>query len=153
MSKVVVAVAGAFDPFHMGHLAHIREARKYGDYLIVILNTDDDVHRKRGFVFMPMGQRYEILKSLREVDEVVICIDGDGTVAKTLEWIKPDIFCKGGDRDKSNMPESEVDVCKQIGCQIFYGVGKQLASSTDLLRKIQSYGKELYHKPSGGDFK
>ena len=153
MSKVVVAVAGAFDPFHMGHLAHIREARKYGDYLIVILNTDDDVHRKRGFVFMPMGQRYEILKSLREVDEIVICIDGDGTVAKTLEWIKPDIFAKGGDRDKSSMPKNEVDVCKQIGCQIFYGVGKQLASSTDLLRKIQSYDKELYHKPSGGDFK
>ena len=146
-------VAGAFDPFHLGHLNHIREAKKYCDHLVVILNTDDDVHRKRGFVFMPMGQRYELLKSLREVDEVVICIDGDGTVAKTLLWIKPDVFCKGGDRKQSNMPKNEIEVCKQIGCKIIYGVGEQLASSTDLLRKIQAYDKELFHRPSGGDFK
>jgi len=152
MSKRIVCTAGAFDPMHFGHINHIREARKYGDYLIVILNTDDDVHKKRGFVFMPMGQRYELLKSLREVDEVVICIDGDGTVAKTLLWIKPDCFCKGGDRSITNMPKNELKVCAEIGCKIEYGVGEQLGSSTELLRKIQSYDKELFHKPSGGDF-
>jgi len=150
MNKVVVA--GAFDPFHFGHLEHIREAKKLGDYLVVILNTDDDVHRKRGFVFMPMGQRYELLKSLREVDEVVICIDGDGTIAKTLLWVKPDILAKGGDRRWENMPKDEVASCEELSCEIVYGVGKQLASSTDLLRKIQGYDQELFHKPSGGDF-
>ena len=108
MSKRVVCTAGAFDPMHFGHLNHIREAKKHGDYLIVILNTDDDVHRKRGFVFMPMGQRYEILKSLKEVDEVVICIDGDGTVANSLLWVKPDLFCKGGDRRSEATMQLEV---------------------------------------------
>ena len=150
--KITVACAGAFDPFHVGHLEHIRQAKKLGDYLIVILNSDEDVIRKRGFVLMPMGQRLKILQSLRDVDEVVVAIDNDGTVAQTLRMVRPEIFAKGGDRTPSNMPRNEVAVCKEIGCQIVYGVGQALSSSTDLIKRIKDFKGELQHKPSG-DFK
>ena len=150
-NKIVVA-AGGFDPFHLGHLEHLRKAKELGEILIVILNPDNDIIKKRGVVFMPMGQRYELLKAIKYVDDVVIAIDGDGTVAKTLLWLKPDIFAKGGDRTPENMPQNELDVCKKIGCEIIYNVGEQLESSTDLLRKLKEYEGELYHKPSG-DFR
>ena len=150
--KITVVCCGAFDPFHVGHLAHIKAAKKLGDYLTVILNPDEDVIKKRGVVFMPMGQRYELLKSLKDVDEVMIAIDGDGTVAKTLLMLRPDILAKGGDRTPENMPQNEVEVCKKIGCEIVYNVGGQLASSTDLLKRLREYKGEIQHKPSG-DFK
>ena len=140
------------DPLHIGHLNHFREARKLGDYLVVILNSDEDVIRKRGFIFQPFGQRLELLKELRCVDQVTPCIDNDGTVALTLRWLKPDIFAKGGDRKPETMPRSETDACKDIGCEIIYGVGDVLGSSTELLQHIRSYRRKLFHKPSG-DFK
>lgn len=147
--KIVVAVCGAFDPLHSGHLEHIKKAKELGDYLIAIINPDEDVIRKRGIVFMPLGQRYQILKSIKEIDEVVIAIDGDGTVANTIKMIKPDILAKGGDRTPENMPKNEIEACKEVGCEIVYGVGKQLASSTELIRKIKSFDEEIIHKPSG----
>ena len=150
--KIVVAVGGAFDQMQIGHLQHIREAKKLGDYLIVILNPDADIMRKRGMVASPMGERYEILKEFRSVDEVVIGIDDDGTVAKTLLMIKPDIFAKGGDRSESSMPKNELEICKKIGCKIIYGVGEQLGSSTNRIRKIREWAGEIKHNPSG-DFK
>ena len=140
------------EPFHIGHLEHIRLAKKLGDYLIVILNSDEDVIRKRGFVLMPMGQRLKILQALKDVDEVVVTIDNDGTVAQTLRMIKPEIFAKGGDRQPSSMPGNEVAVCKEIGCQIVYGVGGVLSSSTDLIKRIKDFRGEIQHNPSG-DFK
>ena len=151
--KITVAVAGGFDPLHAGHLEHIRQAKKLGDYLVVILNPDEDIIRKRGIVFMPMGQRYMLLKALKDVDEIIIAIDGDGTVAKTLLMIRPDIFAKGGDRTSGNMPQNELEICQQIGCQIVYNVGNQLASSTDLLRRFREYKGDIKHRPSGGDFR
>ena len=151
--RITVCVCGAFDPLHSGHLEHIREAKKLGDYLTVILNPDEDVIKKRGMVFMPLGQRYQILKSLRDVDEVVIAIDGDGTVANTIKMLKPEILAKGGDRTPDNMPRNEINACKEVGCKIIYGVGKQLASSTELLKRIQHYKGGITHKPSGQDFR
>ena len=148
-----VIVCGAFDPYpHAGHLNHFREAKKLGNYLVVILNTDTDVIRKRGVVFTPMGQRYMMLQDNKYVDEIVISIDGDGTVARTLLMVRPDIFAKGGDRESSNMPQSEIDACKKIGCEIIYGVGAQLDSSTEILKRIQKYQGEITHKVTGIDF-
>lgn len=149
---IKVAVCGAFDQIQIGHLEHIRKAKKLGDYLVVILNPDADVMRKRGMVASPMGERYEILKEFRSVDEIVIGIDDDGTVAKTLLMVKPDIFAKGGDRREVNMPKIEIEVCKQIGCRIVYGVGEQLGSSTNRIRKIRDWAGDIKHEPSG-DFK
>ena len=143
-----VAVAGGFDPILIGHLVHMRLASRLGNRLIVILNPDSDIIAKRGVVFEPMGQRIEHLKDLRYVDEVVVSIDGDGTVAKTLLWIKPDIFAKGGDRTADTMPPSEIQACEKIGCRIVYVVGDVLSSSTALLKRIRSWQGELTHNPS-----
>ncbi|MBA7710147.1 Bifunctional protein HldE [subsurface metagenome] len=131
-----VAIAGGFDPLHIGHIKHIEAASKLGDWLIVIVSTDRDMIRKKGYEFMPFEERIEIVKALKWVDEVVPSIDADGTVAKTLKVIKPDIFAKGGDRTEDNMPENEIQACKEIGCKIVYGVGEQMQSSSGLVARI-----------------
>ena len=133
---VKVAVAGGFDPLHVGHIKHIEAASKLGDWLIVIVSTDRDMARKKGYEFIPFKERMEIVKALKWVDEVVPAIDTDGTVANTLRLIKPNIFAKGGDRTEDNMPENEIQTCKEIGCKIIYGVGQQLQSSSSLVDKI-----------------
>ena len=134
--KKVVAVSGGFDPLHIGHLDHIRKAKKLGDILVAIVNSDGQLIAKKGYCFLPLSQRLEIVKDIRYVDEVVVSMDEDGTCAETLQEIKPDIFAKGGDRTPDNMPESEIKVCGDIGCQIIYGVGDQLDSSQDIIRRV-----------------
>ena len=153
--KITVAVCGAFDPFRIGHLIHLKKARALGDELIVIVNSDADLVRKRGhpdLVMQPLGERYQLLKELRCVDEVVIAIDNDGTVAQTLKMLKPDILAKGGDRTAKTMPANELQACKEIGCEIVYGVGDVLSSSSEILTRIRNFKGEIQHKPSG-DFK
>ncbi|MEE9399267.1 MAG: adenylyltransferase/cytidyltransferase family protein [Dehalococcoidales bacterium] len=132
---VKVAVAGGWDPIHIGHLRHFQKARKLGDYLIVFVSTDKDMIRKKGYCFMPLEDRMGILREFRCVDEVIATIDKDGTQAKTLRMVRPNIFAKGGDRTPDNMPANEIETCKEIGCEIVYGVGKQLNSSSKLVKK------------------
>jgi cytidyltransferase-like protein len=133
--KVVVAVCGGFDPVHVGHIRHFREAKALGDELVVILNSDEWLERKKGYVFMPFKERKQILESIRYVDRVVPYVeDPTGSVAKTLEKLKPDIFAKGGDRTISNIPKSEIETCKRLGIKIVQGVGgAKIASSSWLL--------------------
>jgi len=124
-----VAVAGGFDYFHEGHLDHLLKAKALGDELIVITHHDELLIRKKGYCLIPLKGRVDILKQFRCVDEVVFSIDDDGTVAKTLECIKPDIFAKGGDRTPDNMPANEIEVCERLGIEIRYGIGDLLSSS------------------------
>ena len=73
----------------------------------------------------------------------MIAMDTDGTVVKTLERIRPRIFAKGGDRTPENMPQSEIDICKKIGCKIVYGVGgKKIGSSSEVVDRIYKILKE-----------
>jgi cytidyltransferase-like protein len=130
-----VAVAGGFDPLHVGHLRHLQLASKLGDYLIVLVRNNEDMVRKKGYCFMPLEDRMEILRGLRCVDEVVPTIDKDGTMGETLKKVKPDIFAKGGDRTPENIPQNEVEACKEIGCEIIYGVGEQYSSSQKIIRE------------------
>lgn len=128
----IVTVSGAFDPVHIGHIRLFKEAKKLGDSLIVILNTDDFLIRKKGQAFMPYEEREEIIKSIRYVDEVVKCIDKGQTVCKTLEWLKPDIFANGGDRTSANIPES--DTCDKLSIQMAFEIGgEKIQSSSNLL--------------------
>jgi len=138
--KVVVAVSGGFDPLHIGHLQMIKEAKELGDKLVVILNNDNWLKKKKGYVFMPQEQRKAILEAIRWVDEVVLTSHLENTedmsVSKELEKIKPDIFANGGDRTRKNIPE--VEVCRKINCKMIFNIGKdgKIESSSWLLNRF-----------------
>lgn len=131
--EIVVTTSGGFDPVHIGHIRLFREAKALGDKLVVILNTDDFLLKKKGYVFMPFDERKEILESIKYVDEVVPCIDTDQTVSKTLEKLRPDIFAKGGDRKESNTPE--LPLCKELNIRVVFNVGGGKVQSSSWLLK------------------
>lgn len=130
----VVAVSGGFDPLHIGHIECLKKAKSLGDKLIIILNSDNYLIEKKGFVFMPAKERAAILSELKCVDEVFHCIDDDMSVCKSLEFLKPDIFANGGDRNQNNIPEFEL--CNKIGIQMIDGLGNKIQSSSTLIKKL-----------------
>ncbi len=135
--KMTVAVSGGFDPIHAGHIKHLKHAKKLGDELVVILNTDEFLKWKKGYFFMPFSERKKIIESIKFVDRVVRCIDKDQSVAKTLERLKPDIFAKGGDRTMENIPQKEKAVCSKLGIKMVLGVGGgKTESSSWLIRRL-----------------
>ena len=137
--KVVVAVSGGFDPIHIGHVRMFEHARALGDELVVLLNNDNWLKKKKGFAFMPEKERKEVIEALWTVDRVVITRhkqnDKDVSVSRELRMVKPDIFANGGDRKLDNIPE--VAVCDAIGCTMVFNVGKggKIQSSSWLLKK------------------
>ncbi|MDA2922091.1 adenylyltransferase/cytidyltransferase family protein [Patescibacteria group bacterium AH-259-L07] len=137
--QIVVVVSGGWDPIHIGHVRLFRAARKLGDKLIVILNNDNWLIKKKGHVFMPEAERKEIIEELASVDEVVLTQHPkdpkDMSVCKEFELIRPDIFANGGDRTRENIPE--VATCKKIGCKMIFNVGRggKVQSSSWLLDK------------------
>lgn len=137
--KIKVAVSGGFDPLHRGHVRLFQEAKKLGDKLIVILNNDNWLKAKKGYVFMPQEERKEVIGALAIVDEVALTNHtpnpNDMSVCAELASLKPHIFANGGDRTLSNIPE--VAVCEKIECQMVFGVGQggKVQSSSWLLEK------------------
>ena len=89
-------VSGGFDPVHIGHVRMFKEARELGDKLIVVLNNDNWLQLKKGYVFMPETERKEILEAMAWVDEVVITGHSKSTkdisVCEELRRVKPHIF-------------------------------------------------------------
>jgi cytidyltransferase-like protein len=133
-----VAISGGFDPLHIGHVHLLKEARALGDKLIVILNNDNWLQAKKGFVFMNELERKGILEAIRWVDEVIITEHSSGpsdmSVCKELEKIKPQIFANGGDRHAGNIPE--YDLCDKLGIKMEFNVGGGKAqSSSELVHK------------------
>ena len=130
-----VAVSGGMDPVHKGHVRMIQEAAQFGD-VIIILNSDDWLMRKKGFVFMSWEERAEILESIKGVTKVVRVDDTDGSVCEALRREKPTYFANGGDRTDKNTPE--MDVCTELGITMLWGVGGgKIQSSSDLVAKIR----------------
>ena len=120
MAKKSIAVSGGFDPLHVGHLRMIQDAAQHGN-LTVIINSDEWLLRKKGYVFMPWEERAELIGAYDFVDRVVKAKDDDRTVVVSLEEVKPDIFANGGDRGKGNVPE--LDVCRELDVVMLWGVG------------------------------
>ena len=135
-NKRIVAIAGNFDPLHKFHLAHMKKARELGDKVIVIVQNDECVRRKNGYIVQTLRDRMALIEPYPFVDEVVANIDHDGTCAKTLRMVRPQIFAKGDDRNPDNMPKQEIAVCKELGILIVYGVGVKGASSRGIMRKV-----------------
>lgn len=140
IKQKVVAVSGGMDPLHIGHVRLIRAAKKLGDKLIVILNNDNWLKKKKAHIFMHQNERREILESIKGVDEVVMTRHPrnpeDMSVSKEILKIKPDIFANGGDR-KAEKDILEAEACRRVGCKLIFNVGHggKVQSSSWLLTK------------------
>lgn len=138
-TKKIVMVSGGFDPIHIGHVRYMKEAKKLGDYLIVVINNDNWLELKKGKEFIPEKERKEIIEALACVDEVIISSHKKNTkdmsVCEEIEKIKPDIFANGGDRVANNIPEYEI--CKKLGIKMVFNIGGniKIRSSSELLKK------------------
>ena len=126
----IVATSGYFDPLHVGHLECLELAKQLGDKLIVIVNSDLQAKLKKGKSFMKQKDRMKIISALECVDEVFLSIDKDKSQCKSLKYLKPDIFAKGGDRMSDEIPESKV--CRKLGIEIVDELGEKIRSSSQL---------------------
>src|SRR3990167_1628886 len=137
MAKIILA-SGFFDPVHSGHIEYLKKASMLGGTLILIINTDKQAKKKKGYVFQKYAEREKIMGSLRYVDFTYKCKDKDGSVCESLKEIKKifpeaDIyFVKGGDRLISNIPETKT--CRELGIKIIDRLGKKIQSSSDLVK-------------------
>ena len=127
--ETITLVTGGFDPLHSGHIAYLKEASKLGDKLVVGLNSDEWLTRKKGRPFLNFKERAEILESLEMVDSVLSFDDSDGSargaifkLKSTEGYGKKIIFANGGDRDNTNTPEL-VTYGEDPQVEFAYGVG------------------------------
>jgi cytidyltransferase-like protein len=124
MSNTVL-VTGGFDPLHSGHIAYFKAAKKLGDKLVVGVNSDEWLTRKKGRPFMPFEERCAIIKELACVDQVIGFNDSDNTANHAIFQLQSTsgastkiIFANGGDRTKSNIPEMQY-----TNVEFVFGVG------------------------------
>lgn len=121
LMKIVVCTGG-FDPVHSGHIKYLNAAKQLGDKLVVGVNSDEWLTRKKGRAFMPIEERRMIVGSLKDVDATMTFDDSDGSAVSLLEDLKKSypyadlIFANGGDRNVANIPETVVkDVTFKFG--------------------------------------
>ena len=144
--KIIVAVSGGMDPVHVGHVKMFDEAKSLGHELVVILNNDNWLKAKKGFVFMPQDERKEVIEAFEAVDRVVFTSHTesptDMSVCEELRLVRPHIFANGGDRKPSGDPVPEVAVCEELGIEMVYSVGKggKVQSSSWLVNKLKGKG-------------
>lgn len=127
--KVVLA-SGGFDPLHSGHIEYLEQASRLGDRLVVALNSDAWLIRKKGYRMVDWDSRKVVLSALRFVDEVIPVNDDDGTVIDALKTLRPDVFAKGGDRNAQTTPE--FGICATLGVEFVDGLGPKVASSSTI---------------------
>ena len=161
----LVLVTGGFDPLHSGHIEYFKEAKKLGDKLVVGLNSDEWLTRKKGRPFMPFQERLALLTEMTIVDDVMSFDDSDdsacGAIYKTLAThgdIKV-IFANGGDRTDANIPEMTT-YADAYNVEFVFGVGgsNKMNSSSWILDEWKTqkterdwgYWRVLDDKPEKG---
>ena len=129
-------VVGGFDPLHIGHIDNFKKAKGLGDKLLVVVQDNEWLVRKKGKYFMDLDDRMAIIKELKCVDYVIGRKGDTQDSADILNIIKPDIYAKGGDRKNVDcIPKEEVEVCKRNGTKIVFGVEGRIRSSSQLLKR------------------
>lgn len=122
-------ISGGFDPIHSGHIAYIRAAKNYCDFLVVGVNSDSWLSRKKGRHFMPHSERCAILNAIREVDQVLQFNDDDNSAFDLIKICSENyphddlVFMNGGDRNSKNIPEMDLCAKHGIECEFLFGVG------------------------------
>ena len=127
--KNVIIVSGGFDPVHKGHIRMFREAANLGHQVIIGLNSDEWLTRKKGKPFMKWEERAEILESCKFVTQVLSMDDSDDTASDIIRQVANlyknqnmnIYFANGGDRKKGNVPE--LDTCKNLNVVMLWGIG------------------------------
>ena len=137
-----IVVSGYFNPAHVGHLEYFEAAKKLGDELIVIVNSDEQVKLKGSIEFMCVADRARIVKAFGIVSTVFVSIDSDRSVCRTIEMLHDAIdegdewiFANGGDQTAETIPETEV--CEKLGIEMVFGVCPQLRQSSEILKAVK----------------
>lgn len=137
----IVLVTGGFDPLHSGHIEYFRAARQLGDQLIVGLNSDEWLARKKGQPFMPLEERRKIVGSLKDVTATAVYDDTDNSSCDAIELVLSHmgpndelIFANGGDRTKENIPEMRI-TDPRVKFVFSVGGDNKLNSSSWILRE------------------
>jgi len=145
--KKTVCVSGGFDPVHVGHLRMMQESAGFGE-VTVIVNSDEWLMRKKGYIFMPFTERCEIIRGFACVAATSHVDDSDNTVCEALRRLQPDYFANGGDRKTDNTPEMKV--CDENGIELLWGVGggkiqssSTLVESTGMVSQSTLAGEDL----------
>lgn len=124
--NTVVISTGGFDPLHSGHIRYLSAARKLGNILVVGVNSDEWLTRKKGKPFMPFKERITIVRALKAVDYAISFDDQSDDACETITFARsvwPDaklIFANGGDRTMENIPEMKM---KDDNLEFVFGVG------------------------------
>ena len=132
---MTVLCSGGFDPLHVGHLRYLQCSARFGE-VIVALNSDEWLIRKKGYRFMLWRHRAVILLALPCVSSIE-ATEGD-TVCDVLRRVRPHYFANGGDRTVANPDEHAV--CEELGIEELFNIGGQkIASSSELVRAVDNH--------------
>jgi cytidyltransferase-like protein len=143
--RKIVLVTGGFDPIHSGHIEYLKSAKKLGDILIVGVNSDDWLTRKKGRPFMPITERTTLIENLKMVNHVILFNDNDNTAIEAIKNVKAlyphdtVVFANGGDRTKENIPEMVFE-----DVEFVFGVGGENKANSS------SWILEDWKKPKTG---
>jgi cytidyltransferase-like protein len=124
--KRIVLITGGFDPIHSGHIAYFKAAKSLGDILVVGVNSDEWLTRKKGAPFMPYTERATIVRNIVGVDFVINFNDDDGSAKHAIQMVRQSypqdriIFANGGDRTDTNIPEMDT---QDSNLEFVFGVG------------------------------
>jgi rfaE bifunctional protein nucleotidyltransferase chain/domain len=132
--KKVVFTNGCFDILHYGHIKYLKEAKAYGDILVVGLNSDTSVKRLKG-ARRPINtekDRAEVLAALESVDHIIVF--SEDTPYKLIGSLKPDILVKGGDWRKEKIVGADIVLANGGKCLSLPYVKNK--STTNTIKKI-----------------
>jgi len=144
--EIIVLVTGGFDPLHSGHIAYFTAAKTLGNILIVGVNSDEWLTRKKGQPFMNCTERASIINNLKMVDSVITFDDSDNSSRQAILKVRrmyprsKIIFANGGDRTSSNIPEMDV-LDTNLEFQFSIGGDNKLNSSSWILKNWQNFNK------------